>query len=113
MRVFEDGVLRRMFEPRRDEVTREWRVICTAQPILLGWYVKLRKMRWVGHVACMGRRQAYTRFWWENLRERVYLGDPGLDGRIILALRWIFRKWDMWVWAGSSWFRLETGGGHL
>jgi len=36
LRVFEDGVLRRMFEPRRDEVTRECRVICTAHPILFG-----------------------------------------------------------------------------
>jgi hypothetical protein len=30
-------------------------------------------------------------FWWGNLRERDHLGDPGVDGRIIL--RWIFRKW--------------------
>jgi hypothetical protein len=31
-----------------------------------------------------------TEFWWGNLRERDYLGVPGVDGRIIL--RWIFRK---------------------
>ena len=37
--------------------------------------------------------EAYTGFWWENLRERDRLGDPGVDGRIIL--RWIFRKWDV------------------
>jgi hypothetical protein len=34
-------------------------------------------------------------FRWGNLKERVYFGDPGLDGRIIL--RWIFRKWDLRV----------------
>jgi len=31
------------------------------------------------------------------------LGDPGLDGRIIL--RWIFRKWGVGVWTRSSWLR--------
>jgi hypothetical protein len=35
----------------------------------------------------MGRGEAYTGFWWENLRKRGHLGDPGLEGRIIL--RWI------------------------
>jgi hypothetical protein len=34
-----------------------------------------------------------TGFWWGNLRERNHLGNPGVDGRIIL--RWIFRKWDV------------------
>jgi hypothetical protein len=40
-------------------------------------------------------------FWWENLRERHHLIDPGLDGRIIL--RWIFRKWDF---VGMDWIEL-------
>jgi hypothetical protein len=39
------------------------------------------------------------------------LGDPGLDGGIIL--KWIFRKWDVEAWTGSSWLRIGTGGGHL
>jgi hypothetical protein len=43
-----------------------------------------------------GRGEACTGFWWDNLRERDRLGDPGVDGRIIL--RWIFRKWGMnWI----------------
>jgi len=40
-----------------------------------------------------------------------HLGDPDVDGRIIL--RRIFRKWDVEVWTGSIWFRIGTGGGHL
>jgi hypothetical protein len=46
-----------------------------------------------------------------KLREREHLEDPGVDGRIIL--RWIFRKWDVRAWTGSSWLRRWTGGGHL
>jgi hypothetical protein len=41
----------------------------------------------------MGKGEACTGFWWGNLRERDHLGDPGVDGRIII--RWIFRKWDL------------------
>jgi len=40
-----------------------------------------------------------------------HLGEPGIDGRIIL--RWIFRKWDVGLWTGSSWLRIGRGGGHL
>jgi len=43
--------------------------------------------------------------------EGNHLGDPGVDGRIIL--RWIFRKWNVGVWSGSSWLRIGTGGEHL
>jgi len=46
----------------------------------------------------LARREACTVFWWENLKERGHLGDPGVDGRIIL--RWIFRKWDVGVRTG-------------
>jgi len=58
-----------------------------------------------------GRGEAYTGFWWGNLREGDHWGDPGIDGRIIL--RWIFRKLAVVVWTGSSWLRIGTGGGHL
>jgi hypothetical protein len=58
-----------------------------------------------------GGGEAYTGFWWVNLKNRDHLGDTGVDERIIL--RWIFRKWDVGVWTGSSWLRIGTGGGHL
>jgi hypothetical protein len=33
--------------------------------------------------------------------------------QIKIILSWIFRKWDVGVWVGLSWFRIETGGEHL
>ena len=39
------------------------------------------------------------------------MGDPGVDGRIIL--RRLFSKWDVGVWNVSSWLRIGTGGEHL
>jgi len=68
-------------------------------------------MRWAEHVACMGRGEVCTGFWWGNLWEGDYLEDPGIDSRKIL--RWIFRKWDVGAWTGSSWLRIGTGGGLL
>jgi hypothetical protein len=39
----------------------------------------------------MGRGEAYTEFWWGNLKERDHSGNPAVVGRIILIC--IFRKW--------------------
>jgi len=72
--------------------------------------IKSRRMRWVGYVARMGERRGLYRVWWGNVRERNDLVDPSIDGRV---LRWIYRKWDVGVWTGSSWIRIRTGGGHL
>ena len=52
------------------------------------------------------RGEAYTGFWWGNLRERDHLGDAGIDGRIIL--RWILRKWDV---GGTDWIELAQDKG--
>jgi hypothetical protein len=43
--------------------------------------------------------------------ERDHLGDPGVDGKIII--RWIFRKWDLEAWTGSSCLRIGAGRGYL
>ena len=57
-------------------------------PLNIVRVIKSRRMRWAGRVARRGRREEYMGFWWGILRERDHLGDPGVDGRIIL--RWIF-----------------------
>jgi hypothetical protein len=49
-----------------------------------------------------GGEEVYTGFRWKNLRERDHLGDPSVDGRIIL--RWMFRKWD-WIELGQDRYR--------
>jgi hypothetical protein len=54
------------------------------------------------------REEAYTGFWWGNVRESDHFEDPGLDGRIILRL--IFMKWDEEAWTGLIWLRTGTGG---
>jgi hypothetical protein len=92
--VFENRVLRRIFGPKRDEVTGEWRKLHKEElhdlycsPIIV-WVIKSKRMRWVGHVARMGRGEACIGFRCGNLRERDHWEDTAVDGRIIL--RWIF-----------------------
>jgi hypothetical protein len=43
--------------------------------------------------------------------EKRPLGNPGVDGRIILKLN--FKKWDGETWTGLLWRRLETGYGRV
>jgi hypothetical protein len=59
----------------------------------------------------MREKKGVYRVWCGNLRKRVRMGDPGVDGRIIL--RWIFRKWKERLWTGSSRLRKGIGVGHL
>jgi len=115
--AFENRVLRRIFGPKRDEVTGEWRKVhneelndlyCSHSIVRV---IKSGGMRWAGDVARMERVEVYTGFWWGNVRERDHLEDPGIVGRIIL--KWIFRKWDVGAWTRSVSLRIGTGGGHL
>jgi hypothetical protein len=60
LRVFENRVLRRILGSKRDEVTGEWKrqhnkefngLYSSPNSV---WVIKLRRMRWAGHVACIG-----------------------------------------------------------
>jgi hypothetical protein len=115
--VLKNRVLRGIFGPKRDKVTRKWRKLHHEE--LSDLYslsnifrvMKSRRMWWAGHVTRMGIVEVYTRFWWGNPRQRHHLADGGVDGRLIL--RWIFRMWDVRTWTGLIWLRIGTGGGLL
>jgi len=60
----------------------------------------------------MGEREGEC-IWscWGSRREGDHWGDLGVDGWIILG--WISRGWDVGIWTGLGWPRIETGGGRL
>jgi len=85
--VFENRVLRRICEPKREEVTGEWRKLHNEE--LNDLYsstnivrvIKSRKMRWAGHVARMGEKRGLY---------RVLVGKP--EGKRPLGRP--RRRWD-------------------
>ena len=116
LRVFENTMLRRIFEPRKDEVTGEWRrlhneelndLYCSPNIVLV---IKSRRMRWTGHVARMDEERGVY---------RVLVGKP--EGRRPLGRprrRWvdnirISSRWDVGIWTGLGWPRVGTGGERL
>ena len=114
LRVFDNGVLRRIFGRKRDEVTWEWRKLhneelndlyCSPNIVQV---IKSRRMRWAGHVARMEEKRGVY---------RVLVGKP--EGKIPLGrlrLRWEDNiKMDRQevgcgAWTDLSWLRIGTGG---
>jgi hypothetical protein len=68
-------------------------------------------MRWAELAACMGERRGVFRVLLGKHEGKRPLGRLRLRWEIIF--RWIFRKWDVGVWTGSSCFRIGTVGRHL
>ena len=66
---------------------------------------------WAGHVVCMGEERGYIGSWWGNRREGDHWEELGVDGWKILGS--ISRRWDVGIWTGLGWPRIETGGGRL
>jgi len=117
LRVFENMVLRRIFGPRRDEITGEWRRLHNEElhdlyssPNIVR-VIKSRRMKWPGHVARMGEERGVYRILVGKPKGRRPLGRPRVDGLLILGR--ISRRWDVGIWTGLGWPRTETGGGRL
>jgi hypothetical protein len=97
LRVFENGLLRRIYGPERDEVAGEWRRLHNKE--LYALYsspdiiqvIKSRRLRWAGHVARMGERRGAYRALVGKPGGGDHLKDPGIEGRI--RLKWILGKW--------------------
>jgi hypothetical protein len=80
LRVFENRVLRRVFGPNRDEVKGEWRKLHNEElndlyslPNIVR-VVKSRRIRWAGHVACMGEERGVHKVLVEKPEEKRPLG---------------------------------------
>jgi hypothetical protein len=114
--VFDNRVLRRIFGPKRDEVTGDWRKLHNEElhnlyssPNIIRM-IKSRMMKWAGHVERMGEtRNAY----------RILVGKP--EGKRPLGRprrRWVDNikinlRQDGMVWTGSIWLKIGTSGGLL
>jgi hypothetical protein len=111
--VFENGVLRKTFAPKREEVTGDWRKLrieevhdryCSQNIISV---VMSRNMIWAGHVECVGKKRNEYSIWYGSLKERDHLEDVGVDGWI---LKEILKKCNGRSWTGFSGLRIRTSG---
>ena len=64
-----------------------------------------------GHVARMGEERGVYRLLLGKPEGRNHWGDLDVDEWVILG--WISRRWDVGIWTGLGWPRIETGGGRL
>jgi hypothetical protein len=88
-------VVRRIFGPKRDEVTGDWRKLhkeklhnSYSSPSVIR-VINSRRMRWAGHVARMGRKGMNRGYWWESQKKRDHWEDLDVGGWTIL--KWILQ----------------------
>ena len=89
-------MLRRIFGPKRDEVTGEWRrlhneelYVLYSSPDIIR-VIKSRRLRWTGHVVRMGKRKRSYRIFVGKPEAGDNLQELGVDG--IIILKWTFVK---------------------
>jgi hypothetical protein len=82
LRLLENRVLRRIFGPKRDEVTGEWRKLHNEElrdlyssPSIIR-IIKCRRMRWVGHIAQIGEKRNVYRLLVGKPEGKTPLGRP-------------------------------------
>ena len=117
LRVFGKRVLRRIFGPKRDEVTGGWRKLHNEElnnlyssPNIIR-VIKLRRMRWAGHVARMGEKEgAYRVLVWKPEGKRP-LRRPSLRREDNIKMHLQEVSWG--ACTGFIWLRIGTGGGLL
>jgi hypothetical protein len=80
--VLENRVLRRIFGPKRDEVTEQWRKLHSEELIHKHYWADEIKENEMGGTYGMYGRGECKRFWWENQKERDHLEDQGVDGKM-------------------------------
>jgi hypothetical protein len=104
LRVFENGILRRIFGPMRDEVTGEWKKLHTedlhnlySSPVAIR-HIKPRRMRWAGYVARMGEEGKVYKVLAGKSKGKRPLGRPRhrWENRIKMDFREI--GWGVFVW---------------
>jgi hypothetical protein len=78
LRVFENRMLRRTFELKRNEVTEAWRKLHNEDlhnvyfsPSIIKM-ITSRRMRLADHVTRTGKRGMHTGYWWESHKERKH-----------------------------------------
>ena len=114
--MFDSRVLRRAFEPKRDEVTEEWRELHIEEfnniysPNILR-VIKCRRMKLEWHVASMGERRGVYRVLVGNPEGKRPLGRPRRRWEDIIKMD--LQEVRCGAWTGSSWLRIGTGGGYL
>ena len=108
-------LLRKIFGPKREDVTGDWKRLPNEQYHDLysspNHVIKSRTMRFARNVACMREQKMHTDFLLGNLRERDHLEDLGIGGRIIL--KWILNKYDGRMVTVYLWHSTESSGGLL
>jgi hypothetical protein len=115
--VFENRVLRRIFEPKRDKVTEGWRKLRNKE--LHSLYsssdiirmVKSRRMRWAGHAVHMGQMKNAYKIMVGKSKGKRPLKRPRCRWEDNIKMN--IKEIGLRAWIGFMWLRIGTGSGFL